>query len=66
LESRRSKSAGVIAIIVVADVGSVMDTAGARGGTESELGEDVIWGTLHISLIASPVRGLTVSFDGGG
>jgi hypothetical protein len=44
----------------------VMDTARARRGTESELGKNVIWGGLHVSLIASPVGGLTVSFDGDG
>jgi hypothetical protein len=47
-------------------MGSVMDPTRARGGSESELGENVFWGALHFSLIASPVRRLTVSFDGGG
>ena len=47
-------------------MGSMMDPTRARGGSESELGKYVIWGGLHVSLVASPVRGLTVSFDEGG
>jgi hypothetical protein len=43
-----------------------MDPARARGGPESELGKNVFWGALHISLIINQVEALTISFDGDG
>ena len=43
-----------------------MDTARARGGTESKLGKYIIWGALFISSALGSGLVLTISLLGGG